>query len=63
MWGGRRRAVKKKWKAKAFAPGVNRQEIEAGAADLGVDLNDHIQLVLQSMQEAAAELGLDGQKQ
>jgi putative nucleotidyltransferase with HDIG domain len=55
------KSVKKKWKAKAFAPGVHRQEIEDGAADLGVDLNEHIQIVLKAMQDAAAELGLDGQ--
>ena len=54
------KSVRKKWKAKAFAPGVNRDEIEAGAADLGVDLNEHIQIVLESMQAAATELGLDG---
>ena len=46
---------------KAFAPGVNREEVEAGAAALGVDLTKHIQLVLTAMQGAAADLGLDGQ--
>jgi putative nucleotidyltransferase with HDIG domain len=55
------KAVRKKWKMKAFAPGVHREEIEAGAADLGVDLEEHIQLVLTAMQEAAPALGLDGQ--
>jgi putative nucleotidyltransferase with HDIG domain len=54
------KAVQKKWKAKAFAPGVNRAEIEAGAAILGMDLNEHIRIVLTAMQEAAVELGLDG---
>jgi predicted hydrolase (HD superfamily) len=54
------KSVRKKWKAKAFAPGVNREEIAAGAAALGVDLNEHIQLVLEAMQGVAAELGLDG---
>lgn len=57
------KSVKKKWKAKAFAPGVNREDIEAGAADLGVELNEHIQIVLKAMQDSAAELGLDGQQQ
>lgn len=56
------KSVKKKWKTKAFAPGVNREEIEAGAADLGVELDEHIQIVLKSMQAAASELGLDGQQ-
>ena len=55
------KSVRKKWKTKAFAPGVNREEIEAGAADLGIDLSEHIQIVLEAMQDAAAELGLDGQ--
>jgi predicted hydrolase (HD superfamily) len=56
------RSVRKKWKAKAFAPGVNREEIEAGAIALNVELSDHIKIVLEAMQTAAAELGLDGQK-
>ena len=55
------KSVRKKWKSKAFAPGVNREEIEAGATALDIDLNEHIQLVLQAMQEKAFELGLDGQ--
>jgi putative nucleotidyltransferase with HDIG domain len=54
-------AIKKKWKAKAFAPGVNREEVEAGAAALGLPLDEHIQLVLSAMQASAAELGLAGQ--
>ncbi|MCB0172972.1 MAG: HDIG domain-containing protein [Anaerolineae bacterium] len=54
------KSVRKKWKAKAFAPGVHREEIEQGAEALGVELNEHIQIVLTAMQEAAAELGLDG---
>ena len=55
------KSVRKKWKMKAFAPGANREEIEAGAAALEVDLNEHIRLVLEAMQAAATELGLDGQ--
>jgi putative nucleotidyltransferase with HDIG domain len=55
------KSIRKKWKTKAFAPGVNREEIEAGAQSLDVDLNEHIQTVLEAMQEAAAELGLAGQ--
>lgn len=54
------KAVQKKWKIKGFAPGVNRDDIEAGAAALNVNLEDHIGLVLTAMQEAAAELGLAG---
>ena len=54
------KSVKKKWKMKAFAPGVNREEVEAGAEALGIPLDEHIQRVLEGMQVAAVELGLDG---
>ncbi len=54
------KSVKKKWKMKAFAPGVNREEVEAGAASLGIPLDEHIQRVLNGMKAAAGELGLDG---
>jgi putative nucleotidyltransferase with HDIG domain len=54
------KSVQKKWKAKAFAPGVNREDIEVGAAALGIDLSEHIRIVLEALQGAAAELGLDG---
>ncbi len=52
------RSVKKKWKDAAFARGVNRQDIEQGAGELGVGLNEHIALVLDAMQGIAKELGL-----
>ncbi len=54
------KSVRKKWKSKAFAPGVNRAEIEAGTAALGIDLSPHIQIVLEAMKGIAAELGLAG---
>jgi len=54
------RSIKKKWKDKAFAAGVNRQDIEEGAATLEVELREHIQVVLQAMQGIASELELDG---
>ncbi len=53
-------SVKKKWKDRAFAAGVHREEIERAAADLGVPLDEHIGVVLAAMQEAAPALGLDG---
>ena len=53
---------KNKRKDKAFAAGVNRQEIEHCAADLGVPLEEHIGVVLKALQDHAAELGLDGIK-
>ncbi|MEM7345103.1 MAG: HDIG domain-containing metalloprotein [Chloroflexota bacterium] len=55
------KSVRKKWKMKAFAPGVHREDIEAGAAALNIELSEHIQIVLAAMQASATELGLDGQ--
>ncbi len=54
------KSVKKKWKAKQFAAGVNRAEIEGAVADLGVELWEHVGRVLAAMQGIAAELGVDG---
>ncbi len=54
------KSVKKKWKDRAFAAAVNREDIEAGAAELGVDLWEHVRVVLEAMQGIAGELGLDG---
>jgi len=52
-------SIKKKWKDKTFAAGVNRKEIEQGATELGVDLwGEHIPLVLKSMQDISDDLGL-----
>lgn len=56
------KSIRKKWKDKAFAAGVNREEIEAASAELGVDLWEfHVPLVLKAMQDHAAALGLEGQ--
>jgi putative nucleotidyltransferase with HDIG domain len=52
------KSVKKKWKDKAFAAPVNREEIEHGATRLGVTLDQHIQIVLEAMKGCAAQLGL-----
>jgi len=54
------KSVRKKWRDRRFAAAVNREEIEQGAADLGVDLNEHIRIVLEAMQGVASELGLAG---
>ena len=51
-------SVMKKWKNKSFARGVNRQDIEKGAQQLGIDLREHIQNVLKSMKKISSELGL-----
>ena len=52
-------SVKKKMKAKGFARNVNRDDIERGAADFGVDLGEHIQFEIDAMKTIAAELGLE----
>ena len=54
------KSVRKKWKDKAFAAGVNRAVIEDGARRLGMDLSDLITDVIMGMREAAGELGLAG---
>ncbi len=54
-------SVKKKWKDKAFAAPVNRQEIEHAAQELGVPLDEHISIVLNAMIAAAEPLGLVGE--
>ena len=54
------RSVRKKMKDKAFARGVNRDDVVSGAADLGVDLDWHIQFVVDAMKAQADALGLAG---
>ncbi len=54
------KSVKKKWKEKSFAAGVNRDVIEKGAAMLGVDLSQLIEDAIAGMREAAEEIGLKG---
>lgn len=52
-------SVQKKLKTKGFAANVSRDDIARGAADLGVDLEEHIQFVIDAMTEIAPQLGLD----
>src|ERR671932_929686 len=52
-------SVKKKMKSKGFAKGVNREDVERGAKDFGVDLTEHIQFCIDAMKPHAAELGLE----
>lgn len=54
------KSVVKKMKDRAFARTVSRDDIRNGAADLGVDLKEHMAAVIQAMSEVASELGLDG---
>jgi predicted hydrolase (HD superfamily) len=50
--------VRKKMKDKAFAKGVNRQDVIQGAAELGVDLDAHIAFCIAAMKRRATDLGL-----
>src|SRR6267154_3158497 len=54
------KSVRKKMKDKAFARSVNRDDIVNGAADLGVELEEHIAFCIEAMKGIATELGLDG---
>jgi putative nucleotidyltransferase with HDIG domain len=54
------KSVKKKWKDRAFAAGANRQDIEEGATALGIELSEHIGIVLEALKGIAADLELDG---
>ena len=52
------KSVRKKMKAKGFAAAVKREDIVNGAEDLGVELNEHIQFVIDAMAARAEELDL-----
>ncbi len=52
------KSIKKKWKDKSFAAGVDREEMERGATEFGVQLSEHIENVIMAMRSIAAELGL-----
>ena len=52
------KSVKKKLKDKAFARGVNREDVRQGAVELGVDLDEHIAFVRDAMAGIADDLGL-----
>ena len=54
------KSVRKKMKDKAFARSVNREDIVQGAAEMGVELEEHIAFCIEAMRGIAAELGLDG---
>jgi predicted hydrolase (HD superfamily) len=56
------KSVRKKLKDKAFAAKVERAEVTAGAELLGVEIGDHIQLVIDALRPYAAELGIEGRR-
>lgn len=53
-------SVRKKWKDKSFAAGANRQDIEEGTAALGIELSEHIAIVLDALKSIASDLEMDG---
>ena len=55
------KSVKKKLKQKSFAASVNRDDIYQGIEELGVDLTEHIQFVIDALKEKAEVLGLKGE--
>src|SRR5262249_31908708 len=57
---GEAKSVRKKMKDKAFARSVNRDDIIKRAADLGLDLEEHIAFCIEAMKGVAGELGLAG---
>ena len=54
------KSVKKKWKDKRFAAGVDRSIIDKGVEMLGVERNDLIEATIKGMQDVAQEIGLGG---
>ena len=54
------RSVRKKMKDKAFAKGVSREDVLLGVQEMGVDLDQHIQFVIDAMRRAADAIGLAG---
>ena len=59
--GMKAKSVRKKMKQKSFAAAVNRDDIVNGAEDLGLDLNEHIQFMIDAMAGRADELGLSAE--
>jgi predicted hydrolase (HD superfamily) len=57
------KSVKKKWKDKRFAAGVDRSIIEKGAEMLGIELSDLINETIMGMREVAEDIGLKGNKE
>lgn len=55
------KSVMKKYKDKAFAAGVDREEVRAAAEAFGVELKAHVQFVIEAMRGVAGELGLAGE--
>ena len=54
------RSVRKKMKDKGFARGVSREDVLLGASELGVELDEHIQFVIEALRPVADSIGLKG---
>ncbi len=54
------KSIKKKWKDKAFAKGVSREQIQRATDDLSISLDDHMETVLEAMRANGDKLGLAG---
>ena len=54
------KSVRKRLKSLRFAAGVDREEVRAGVEQLGVELNDHIQMIIDALRPYAEELGIGG---
>ena len=52
------KSVRKKMKRADFARNVNREDIRVGTEELGVDLDEHIEFVVEAMRGIKGELGL-----
>jgi len=56
------KSVMKKFKDRAFAAGVDREEVSEAAREFGVDLKEHIQFIIEAMRDIAGELDLGNRK-
>ena len=54
------KSVKKKFRDSSFARGVNREDVQRGVEELGVDFSEHVELVIDAMRQIQGELGLGG---
>jgi predicted hydrolase (HD superfamily) len=56
------KSVKKKLKQPSFAAAVDREQVQRGIEELGVDTDQHLQLIIAAMSERAEELGLSAEQ-
>jgi putative nucleotidyltransferase with HDIG domain len=57
------KSVKKKLKQPSFAAGVNREEVYEAADELGVEFDDHVELLIEALEQRAPDLGLAADQQ